>query len=61
MDAKVAELKAAAEAAGGSLSAGAKAVGGLGMLVHQGAAAFRIWTGLEPDVAAMFRAVEETP
>ena len=41
-------------------AAGALAVGGLGMLVHQGAAAFRIWTGLEPDVAAMFRAVEET-
>ena len=42
-------------------AAGAMAVGGLGMLVHQGAEAFRIWTGLEPDVAAMFRAVEETP
>ena len=38
--------------------AGAKAVGGIGMLVHQGAAAFRIWTGLEPDVAAMFKALE---
>jgi shikimate dehydrogenase len=37
--------------------AGAKAVGGLGMLVHQGAAAFRIWTGFEPDVTAMRRAI----
>ena len=38
-------------------SAGVKAVGGLGMLVHQGAAAFRIWTGLGPDVTAMFKAI----
>ena len=38
-------------------SAGAKAVGGLGTLVHPGAAAFRIWTGLDPDVTAMFKAI----
>lgn len=38
-------------------AAGAKTVDGIGMLVHQGAAAFRIWTGLEPDVAAMRKAI----
>lgn len=38
-------------------AAGAMAVDGTGMLVHQGAAAFRIWTGLEPDIAAMRTAV----
>lgn len=37
--------------------AGAKTVGGLGMLVHQGAAAFRIWTGLDANAAAMLEAI----
>ena len=32
---------------------GARAVGGLAMLVHQGAASFRLWTGVEPPVAVM--------
>lgn len=35
---------------------GARAVDGLGMLVHQAAHQFRIWTGVEPPVAAMRRA-----
>ncbi len=33
--------------------AGAKAYGGLEMLVQQGAESFRIWTGIEPNVDAM--------
>lgn len=41
-------------------AAGALPVGGLGMLVHQGAEAFRIWTALVPDVAAMFAAITPT-
>lgn len=37
-------------------AAGAQAIGGLGMLVRQGAEAFTIWTGLEAPVAVMERA-----
>lgn len=37
-------------------AAGATAVGGLDMLVHQGAEAFRLWTGLEPPLQVMFDA-----
>jgi shikimate dehydrogenase len=36
---------------------GLTAVDGLGMLVHQGARAFELWTGVEPPVAAMRDAV----
>lgn len=39
--------------------AGAQAIGGLGMLVHQGAEAFRLWTGVEPPVEVMRRAAED--
>jgi len=38
---------------------GAKTLDGLGMIVNQGAIAFRLWTGAEPDVAVMREAVEE--
>ena len=34
-------------------AAGARTVDGLGMLVHQAAHAFRLWTGAEPPVDAM--------
>jgi shikimate dehydrogenase len=37
-------------------SAGARTIGGLGMLVHQGAAAFRLWTGLEPPLETLVEA-----
>lgn len=47
-------------AAGG----GARAIGGLGMLLHQGAAAFELWTGrpapLAPMRAALIRALSAT-
>ena len=36
--------------------AGATAVGGLAILVHQGAASFRLWTGQEPPLPVMFEA-----
>lgn len=39
--------------------AGAKAVGGLPMLVYQGAAAWTRWTGREAPVKAMFDAAKE--
>lgn len=39
-------------------AAGATAIGGLGMLVQQGAAAFQLWTGKEPSVVVMRQAAE---
>jgi shikimate dehydrogenase len=38
---------------------GAEASNGLGMLLHQGARAFHIWTGMEPAVPAMRKALEQ--
>ena len=40
-------------------SRGARGAGGLAMLVHQGAASFRLWTGLEAPVEVMFRAARK--
>jgi shikimate dehydrogenase len=40
-----------------AVDAGGRAIGGLGMLVYQGAAAFRLWAGIEPPVDVMFEAV----
>lgn len=40
-------------------SAGARGVGGLGMLVHQGAAAFELWTGKPAPVDVMFTAARK--
>jgi shikimate dehydrogenase len=36
---------------------GAKTVDGLGMLVYQGAIGFKLWTGQDAPVAAMYRAL----
>lgn len=37
---------------------GARTLNGLGMLVYQGAVAFKLWTGVEPDVQVMKDALE---
>lgn len=47
------KLMRQAEAAGG------QAIGGLGMLVRQGAAAFRLWTGRDAPVEVMFTAARQ--
>ncbi len=38
---------------------GARTLDGLGMLVYQGAIAFQMWTGVEPPIDVMRRALEE--
>ncbi len=38
---------------------GARTLDGLGMLVYQGAIAFQMWTGVEPPISVMRRALEE--
>ena len=38
---------------------GAKTINGLSMLIHQGAASFEIWTGVEAPVDVMMKAAEE--
>lgn len=40
-------------------ASGARAVDGLGMLVHQGALAFKQWTGVEPPIDVMYTACLE--
>ena len=40
-------------------AAGCRTANGLGMLLHQGARAFAIWTGQTPPLAVMRRALEE--
>lgn len=40
-------------------AAGARTANGLGMLLHQGARAFTIWTGMQPDTDAMRGALEQ--
>ena len=43
-----------------AIAAGAKAANGLGMLLHQGARSFEIWTGKKPDTKAMREALESS-
>ena len=38
---------------------GGRAIGGLGMLARQGAIAFEIWTGVEPPIDLMRRALQD--
>jgi shikimate dehydrogenase len=42
-----------------AMARGAQTLDGLGMLVYQGAIAFKMWTGFEPDVSVMREALEK--
>jgi shikimate dehydrogenase len=42
-------------------AAGHSASNGLGMLLHQGALAFKLWTGLDPDLKVMAQALQANP
>jgi shikimate dehydrogenase len=44
-----------------AVTAGCQAINGLGMLVQQGAQAFALWTGVEPDTAVMAAAIISKP
>lgn len=41
-----------------AVAAGCRAFNGLGMLLYQGALAFTLWTGAQPDVAVMRQALQ---
>lgn len=43
-----------------AIAAGAYPISGVKMLVHQGALAFKLWTGKEPPIAEMCKVVEES-
>ncbi len=45
---------------GAAEQGGARPIGGLAMLIHQGAEAFRLWTGQEPPLDVMFAAVRDS-
>lgn len=40
-------------------AAGAQTLNGMPMLVYQGAAAFKVWTGLQPPIDVMMQAVQD--
>ena len=44
---------------GEARKAGARTLGGLPMLIYQGATAFELWTGREAPLDVMFSAAEE--
>jgi shikimate dehydrogenase len=44
---------------GSAAAAGAKALGGLGLLLHQAALSFRIWTGKMPDIGVLREAAKQ--